>query len=61
MSIYQKTDRKGAQRRFKTRDWRTLCEEVDPRPAKEVSYEFSNSRKFTESFNPTNGPYEPQE
>lgn len=58
MSIYQNLYQKNETRKFKTRDWRTLCEEVDPRPATETSYQFSNGRKFVENFNPTNGPYE---
>lgn len=58
MSIYQPIQRKGAARKFTTRDWRSLCDEVDPRPPTEVSYKFSNGRKFVENFRPTNGPYE---
>jgi hypothetical protein len=58
MSIYAPIYNKGGTRKFNSKDWRTLCEEVDRRGPTEVSYEFSNGRKFTENFRPTNGPYE---
>lgn len=57
MSLFRKVPNTGSTQNFKTKDWRTACEEVDPRPATEVTYEFSNGRKFLEAFRPTNGPY----
>jgi hypothetical protein len=59
MAIYRSPPIPTAtQRRFTSQDWRTLVESVDPRPPTEVSYEFSNGRKFEELFVPTGGAYE---
>jgi len=33
-------------------DWATLVNGVEPRPVEEISYQFSNGRKFTEPFIP---------
>ena len=51
----------STQTTYREINWRSEVEHADPRPQEEVIYEFSNGRKFTENFNPTNGPYEPSE
>lgn len=33
--------------KFRKRSWESLVKTADPRPPKEVEYEFSNGRKFT--------------
>ena len=42
-------------------DWETVVRSAEPRPTKEITYQFPGGRNFTESFIPVNGPYEPEE
>ena len=41
-----------------TFDYESEVRNAEPRPTKELSYEFSNGRKFYEDFIPTTGAYE---
>jgi len=58
MATFKMPSRNVNEPRFSNRDWRTLVEEIDTRGPSEVSYEFSNGRKFKEPFIPTGGAYE---